>query len=192
MERLTTDAPANNLQTALNLFYAKDGEVWVRGGGPAPKYLDVTLNAYIRAAVKNLATEPELFDDLLDEKLAEVMTDWAMDANLSREGLLGVLYTAGWVCAELRARLKAYEDTGLMPEQVVGMQWIPAHVELPGREEVERYYQQYGEHPQYLVMIANAVYATILSFDGEEWYDSYTTEPYKVTHWMPLPAAPGV
>lgn len=26
MKRLTTDAPKNNLESALNLFYAKDGE----------------------------------------------------------------------------------------------------------------------------------------------------------------------
>lgn len=29
--RLTTDTPKNNLEMALNLFYAKDKEVWVRG-----------------------------------------------------------------------------------------------------------------------------------------------------------------
>ena len=29
--RLTTDTPKNNLEMALNLFYVKDKEVWVRG-----------------------------------------------------------------------------------------------------------------------------------------------------------------
>ena len=87
-------------------------------------------------------------------------------------------------------RLYEYEETGLTPEQVRGMMWIPAKEQLPGREEVERYYRQNGDHPQYLVMIANAVLATVLSFDGEGWYDSYTDETYHVTHWMPLPAAP--
>lgn len=31
--RLTTDTPKNNLEMALNLFYVKDKEVWVRGYG---------------------------------------------------------------------------------------------------------------------------------------------------------------
>ena len=31
--RLTTDTPKNNLEMALNLFYVKDKDVWVRGYG---------------------------------------------------------------------------------------------------------------------------------------------------------------
>ena len=31
--RITTDAPKNNLEMALNLFYVKDKEVWVREYG---------------------------------------------------------------------------------------------------------------------------------------------------------------
>lgn len=30
MHRLTTDTPKNNFEMALNLFYVKDKEVWVR------------------------------------------------------------------------------------------------------------------------------------------------------------------
>lgn len=36
MKRLTTDAPKTNLESALNLFYAKDGEAWVLRGGSVP------------------------------------------------------------------------------------------------------------------------------------------------------------
>lgn len=43
MKRLTTDAPKNNLESALNLFYAKDGEAWVLGGGPEPNYVPDTI-----------------------------------------------------------------------------------------------------------------------------------------------------
>lgn len=35
MNRLTTDKPRDNTETALNLFYIKGHETWVRGGGPA-------------------------------------------------------------------------------------------------------------------------------------------------------------
>ena len=31
--RLTTDNPQNNVETALNLFYIKDGETYVRVAG---------------------------------------------------------------------------------------------------------------------------------------------------------------
>ncbi|MFQ8836317.1 MAG: hypothetical protein ACLR8L_00155 [Oscillospiraceae bacterium] len=31
--RLTTDSPKNNVEMALNLFFVKDKEVWVRGYG---------------------------------------------------------------------------------------------------------------------------------------------------------------
>jgi hypothetical protein len=43
MKRLTIDQPENNTETALNLFYVKDGEAWARGGGEAPDYPDVRL-----------------------------------------------------------------------------------------------------------------------------------------------------
>ena len=33
MNRITTDHPSDNIETALNLFYIKNGETWVRGGG---------------------------------------------------------------------------------------------------------------------------------------------------------------
>ena len=33
MKRLTTDTPKDNFEMALNLFYVKDKEVWVRGYG---------------------------------------------------------------------------------------------------------------------------------------------------------------
>ena len=190
MERLTTDKPENNLQTVLNLFYAKDGQAWVRGGGPWPKYPDVTLNDNIRRAIKLLATCPQLFDELDDQKLSEAMADWYQDGAESHEGLIGMLYTAGWVCAELRARLKEYEDTELSPAQVVKLRWIPVERRLPGAEEVKQHYQRYGEHPRYIAMIKHALFVAVLSYDGEMFYDSVTNEPYAVTHWMPLPAAP--
>ena len=30
MNRITTDHPSDNIETALNLFYIKNGETWVR------------------------------------------------------------------------------------------------------------------------------------------------------------------
>ena len=35
MKRLTTEKPQGNVENALNLFYIKDKETWIRGGGTA-------------------------------------------------------------------------------------------------------------------------------------------------------------
>lgn len=118
MKRLTTDNPQGNLQTALNLFYVKNGEAWVRGGGPEFDYDDVPLFSYIRSAIKHLAIAPVMFDELDNEKLAEVLTEWLFDGHETIEGLLATLYTTAWAFAEIRERLKAYENTGLTPEQI--------------------------------------------------------------------------
>ena len=111
MKRLTTDAPKNNLESALNLFYAKDGEAWVLRGGSEPAYVDVTLLDYIRSAILNTLGPNTPILDLDDEEIGNVLSEgWLFDGNKTVEGIIAALYTAGWVAAELRARLKMYED----------------------------------------------------------------------------------
>ena len=51
MERLTTDREKAPFSW-FNIFYAKGGEIWVRGGGQYPDYQDVTLVQWIRAAAQ--------------------------------------------------------------------------------------------------------------------------------------------
>ena len=38
------------------------------------------------------------------------MAEWLFDGTDSIEGILALLYQAAWVCAELRERLKRFED----------------------------------------------------------------------------------
>lgn len=121
MDRLTTDNPSTNLMTALNLFYAKDGQAWVRGGGPEPDYKDCTLNDYIWATMKGVMDPGAPITRLPDEETAELMADWLMDGHCCISGLIAHLYTAGWAFAELRARLKDYEDTGGTPQDIVAL-----------------------------------------------------------------------
>lgn len=111
MKRLTTDAPKNNLESALNLFYAKDGEVWVLRGGSEPAYVDVTLFDYIQSAILNTLGPKAPILDLDNEEIGDVLSEgWLFDGNKTVEGIIATLYTSGWVAAELRARLKMYED----------------------------------------------------------------------------------
>lgn len=106
--RLTTDSPVSNVETALNLFYGSGGEVWVRSGGPAPEFQDVTLYEFIRRIIIEHGAKIET--DTSNEELGDDLTEALFDGPETTEGLIATLYTAAWAFAELRERLKEYED----------------------------------------------------------------------------------
>lgn len=112
MTRLTTDAPEGNTQHALNLFYVKDGEAWVREYGKDGT--DITLNELVRSLIKWHC--PYVDMDIDDLALAEMMYDWIDEDPSDMKHVFALLYQVGWAFAELRAKLKAYEDSGLTPE----------------------------------------------------------------------------
>lgn len=113
MKRLTTNFPDNNLDAALNLFYIKDSETWVRGGGDGPDYPDIRLYDFIRKAAKILLPDLDFPTD--DDGVDYAMGELLLDGPDEPTGLLALLYTAAWSYAELRGRLMQYEDTGLEP-----------------------------------------------------------------------------
>ena len=116
MKRLTTETPKDNLEAALNLFYIKDHETWVRGGGHEPDFEDVNLSDFIRDVAKKHFPDiemPESNDDLIF-----AMAEWLMDGVDEPTGVLALLYTAAWTYSELRRKLMQYEDTGLTPEEI--------------------------------------------------------------------------
>lgn len=115
MKRLTTNCPDNNLDAALNLFYIKGSETWVRGGGDGPDYPDIRLYDFIRKAAKILL--PDL-DFPMDDGVDYAMDELLLDGPDEPTGLLALLYTAAWSYAELRGRLMQYEDTGKTPVEV--------------------------------------------------------------------------
>lgn len=116
MKRLTTNFPDNNLDAALNLFYIKDFEAWVRGGGDGPDYPDIRLYDFIRKAAKILL--PDLDFPMDDDGVDYAMGELLLDGPDEPTGLLALLYTAAWSYAELRGRLMQYEDTGKTPVEV--------------------------------------------------------------------------
>lgn len=116
MKRLTTNCPDNNLDAALNLFYIKDFETWVRGGGDGPDYPDIRLYDFIRKAAKILL--PDLGFPMDDDGVDYAMGELLLDGPDEPTGLLALLYTAAWSYAELRGRLMQYEDTDMTPVEV--------------------------------------------------------------------------
>ena len=102
---------------ALNLFFVKDKEVWVRGYGKDGA--DISLFDLSRDLTRWNCPYVDL--DILDDSFSMMMAEWLWEDVETSEHLIALLYQAGWVCAELRERLKAYEGTGLTPAEVHSM-----------------------------------------------------------------------
>lgn len=112
--RLTTDTPKNNIEMALNLFYVKDKEVWVRGYGK--NGADISLFDLSRDLTRWNCPYVDL--DISDDSFSMMMAEWLWEDVESFEHVLALLYQAAWVCAELREHLKQFEDTGWTPEML--------------------------------------------------------------------------
>ena len=64
MYRLTTDNPTDNIEASLNLFYVRDGDAFIRGGGDAPDYADISVTDFIRKAARTICPDmllPEIY-----------------------------------------------------------------------------------------------------------------------------------
>ena len=92
------------------------------------------------------------------------------------------------VTQEIIDRLAAYEDTGLTPEEVQAMRWIPVEERLPKPEFKD---QQRGF---YLVTLSNGVVKELIyefrHYDNMMFDVGWHDTAFPVTHWMPLPKAP--
>ena len=82
-------------------------------------------------------------------------------------------------------RLAAYEDTGLTPEEVQQMQWIPVEERLPEQENTQVLMTDGECH--YISSRNNMV--RFLDCEGI-FIPGKAGAGVKVTHWMPLPKAP--
>lgn len=88
------------------------------------------------------------------------------------------------VTQEIIDRLAAYEDTGLTPEEVQQMQWIPVKERMP--DAAGEYLVVY--RPCHWDSVSEKICVGIDSFRGKA---AWAKKKYqRVTHWMPLPAAP--
>ena len=122
MARLTTDNPTDNIEASLNLFYVRDGDAFIRGGGDAPDYADISVTDFIRKTARTLC--PDMLLPESAEEISFAMAEYLFDGYEEPSGLIALLYTAAWSYAELRERLKAYEDSGLSPEDAANLHAI--------------------------------------------------------------------
>lgn len=75
-----------------------------------------------------------------------------------------------------------------LEQQQAASMWTSAAERVPAAE-AKQYFGEYGEYPEYIVMIKGGLVPTTLFFTGEEWIDDMH-EDYAVTHWMPMPEQP--
>lgn len=106
MDRMTTDNEKHGL-FFLNTFYGKDGQVWVRGGGPAPGYEDCTLVDFLSRAAISLGIS---LDEEDPEIVGEIMYDNLQFGPMECDGVLGFLWLAAVQAVEMRGRLKMIEN----------------------------------------------------------------------------------
>lgn len=118
MERLTSDNAFEMSMTelALNQVFVRDGWAWYRKGPEEEcSVCDLIRSAAYRGLWQN---QIDLAPDLTDTDLGDVMFDWLQFGEEEPEGILAILYRALWAMAEVRERLKKYEDTGLGPDEI--------------------------------------------------------------------------
>lgn len=110
MKRLTSNNTfeMNMTELALNQVSVENGWAWYL---KAPEDECSVCDLIRSAATKGLKLEDiELDTNLTDEALGDVMLDWLQFGETEPEGILAMLYRALWAMAELRERLKLYED----------------------------------------------------------------------------------
>ncbi len=107
MKRLTMkDVHAMNMtELALNQVSVENGQAWYLLKPPEDA---CRIEDLIRKAAGTLDVELEA--GMTDEDLGEVMLDWLQFGEKEPEGVLAILYRALWAMAEVRERLKLYED----------------------------------------------------------------------------------
>ena len=81
------------------------------------------------------------------------------------------------ILKSIALRLAAYEDTGLTPEEVQQMRWIPVEERLP-------------EEKQRVIVRCERVGTSVGWILWGNWMTDIGPGAGKVTHWMPLPKPP--
>lgn len=124
MERLTTDKPVGEMgmvELAHNSCYSEEG---------CARYRDFEKDIDARDFARKLMVAYGLWQDnvncdmsidselFFDEDFDEAMLENLVYEPTDIKGLIALFYRNLWAQADLRECLKAYEDTGITPEQI--------------------------------------------------------------------------
>ncbi|WP_321028203.1 DUF551 domain-containing protein [Eisenbergiella tayi] len=189
MKRLTVDKSAREMtgtELAHNCMYAHDR--WARYRDFEK---DMDLFDFIRVFAN--AEKTELPAD--NEEAADMLLDGLQYSIDNPFGRVALVYNLMWAMADLRERLKAYEDTGLTPEEIMDGRmltgWIPVSERLPEepRNPIDEEEGAYDlpNLTEYNVTIADAQEATTLYYAGDDVWIDNCGNYYHVIAWMPLP-----
>lgn len=159
MKRLTLKNAfeMNMTELALNQVFVQDNQAWYL---KEPEN-ECSICDLVRGAAKTL--DIALEQKLTDEELGDIMLDWGQFGETEPEGILAILYRALWAMAEVRERLRSYEDiffgadgtelitldmlrelrfgvksVPLTLEELRGMKWEPAWVDGDRETEIGR------------------------------------------------------
>lgn len=122
--RMTTDEPDGNLQTLLNYAYAHDHETYLRYAGGRQA---VPLALYI---------EQEAHAQGCKDVTAEGVRD-GDDCFMCDGCVLAILNAVATQAAELRARLKDFEDIGYGPAELEHLAKLGAQLTETAKEWAE-------------------------------------------------------
>lgn len=111
MNRLTKDdvKEMGMVDLARNQVFIKDGEAWYRDFGREISVRDLAKEMFDFHNIKYSSNLDEFDEDMM--YLLE-------DDYQTIEGVIALFYRSLWAFADIRETLKAYEDTGLEPEEV--------------------------------------------------------------------------
>lgn len=114
MDRLTTDNPQNNMESAHNIFSIKNQTTVC---SLTEDGHEITLYDLMRHCSEVLHCRVS-YDSGTDDDIGEFLFDNLFDGCDSPEGILAHFYTTAWAYSELREKLKAYEDSGFEPDEI--------------------------------------------------------------------------
>lgn len=193
MERLTTNKNVSDMgmvELALNCCYiAKDG---------SGRYRDYEIDMDERDFVRKLTTtlvgeDLPLQDESFDE---EMMDNLGIDPLADVRGLIAIFYRNMWAMAELREKLKRYEDA---EEHGSYGKWIPVSERLPDDGDIRFYMCIVENHEEDLPMFCqyeedrgfgfwrDYYDGDTLGFIDSEFQTNEELGYEKVVAWMPLP-----
>lgn len=112
MRRLTTDNPQGNFETVLNYVYSQKGQAYIRADENGQGIL---LTDWIKQRCIEYGCD--FMREADSQEVDELICDCAFD---NYDCPLFVLYTCSCQAVHLRDRLRQYEDTGFMPDQLEG------------------------------------------------------------------------